>query len=280
MSTFIVDSNEDSWQSAMGLEANSAYVIVPDPSSRWTINRNNAHRMTYEGIDTRTTETPVGPFNLRLGSLTVLAWHHQPNGNHSAEVFCFEKGQQNALIRIGSHGGSLHFICADKRGTYGDNSGVCKVKVEKDDGHGGRIRVALPITAKRGSSTWVISQAGGIECHIKYTVGSGSGSKKYNSGLVVEYRNGTTDSRQATKTIGRPFTGTRSGTAQIPVASLPASKLGDIRNVYVTHNVSSSISTVRDHLRNWLEIIDEADKEYRKLKNNELVKDAVKLILV
>lgn len=278
MSTFTVDAKNDSWQSAMSLEANSAYVIVPDPSSRWTINRNNGHQMTYEGLDAQTTESPVGPFNLRLGSLTALVWHHQPD-NNQAEVFCFEKGQQYALIRTGSHGGSLHFICADKRGTYGDNDGICKVDVEKDDGHGGRIRMALPIVVRRGSSAWVISQAGGVECHIKYTVGSGVGSKKYNSGLVVEYRDGTTDSREATKTVGRPAHGSRNGTAEIPVASLPASKLGEIRHMYVTHDVNSSIVTVRDHILNWSGIIEEAEKEYQKLKDNELVKDAGKLIL-
>ena len=63
-------------------------------------------------------------------------------------------------------------------------------------------RVLLPIRASRGASTWYINSRGVVESTIKYTVGSGSGSKKYTTAVIVEFANGQIYTATSTKTVG------------------------------------------------------------------------------
>ena len=115
---FAIDARNSDWQDGGSLEPNSAYVIVPDSSSRWEIS--TGHPLSFQGTDDLSTATGIGGWNVRLGSLTVLVWHHQPAGvSPVPEVFSFDRNQHYALIRTGAHGGSIHFICADLPNTYG-----------------------------------------------------------------------------------------------------------------------------------------------------------------
>ena len=279
--TVIVDAKKAGWQDGEILKANSTYVVIPDPSRKWSINVNDPAKVSYAGFAhlVSAAKTPIGTQDsVRLGSLTVLVFHHQKSGQPPVpEIFSFKKKQQNAIVRTGKHGGSIHFICVDITGTYGDNAGVVKVDVKKDDGTGKNITVALPITASRGSSTWKISKTGGVEGSIKYTVGSGAGSKKYASGVVVEFADGSTYSATMTATIGRPLSGTKKGTKSVPAPSIPLAKIRIVRRVYVTHDVESSIATVKQQVDNLLEILKDADRIYKELKKSDIVVDAVKI---
>jgi len=272
----VVNAAKPAWQGDILLQPNSTYVIVPSPSSRWTID-NSQTSTTYEGSSqvVSSGSTPIsGNWRVRLSSLTVLVWHAESNGPGTPEVFSFTKGQQFALVRTGQKPAEVNFICSDLNGAYSDNSGVMKVEIVKDE-ENSRIKADLPITARRGSAKWSIDSAGGVECAIKFTVGAGSGSKRYASGVVVEFRDGSTYHSVATATIGRPPFGTKSGTKTVPRNSIPANKLREIRRVYVTYDVTSSINSVNDHINNWVEILKEADRIYKELKGTELVKDAV-----
>lgn len=140
-------------------------------------------------------------------------------------------------------------------------------------------KAKLPISASRGSARWTISAKGVVTSYIKYTVGSGSGSKKYTTGLMVEYADGKVDTAWATKTVGRPAFGSRKGTAKnTSHNALSLKRLNDIRRIYVKYDTSSSgPNTVREwitKIRKWAK---EGEDIYKELKDNELVKDAVKL---
>lgn len=278
--TVVVDAAKGEWQEGRGLEPDTSYVVFPDPQSRWSLAGAGAQNDFHGTSSVGGGETPVSvPVPVQLGGLVVLVWHHNASGDHTAEIISFPPGRNYASVRVGQHGGSMHFMIADLTGTYGDNTGTCKLRFEKDDGTGRAFRPELPITASKGSATWTIDQAGAVTGSITYTVGSGSGSKKYSSGLVVEYFDGGTYTADATETVGRPFTGTRRGTEHFDRPSIPTSKLTQIRRVYVKYEVDKGLDTIREWKDTVLELIAEADKDYQKLKDNGLVQDAVKFAL-
>ncbi len=218
----------------------------------------------------------------------VLVWHHQPNGRSAvAEIISFPPGKDTAFVRIGAHGGSMHFVCADTPGDYvrdqddqhEENSGVCRVSIVNDSHDSSPIRPVLPITASRESATWTVSKEGAVSASIKYTVGPGSGSKKYGTALVVEYKDGTVYRQYATATIGRDLFSTKRGTKRIDKPSIPLEKLDEVRHAYVTYSVDKGASTLNEWADKIVDAIKKADEKYRQIKDTELVQDAVTLTL-
>lgn len=143
---------------------------------------------------------------------------------------------------------------------------------------GSSPKAKLPISASRGASSWTIDARGVVTSRIKYTVGSGSGSKKYTSGLIVEFSNGSIYTAWSTKTVGRPAFGTRKGThTDQSHTALPLNRLGSISRVYVKYSTSSSgPNTIREWINEARQWARDGEKIYKELKDNELVKDAVK----
>ena len=136
----------------------------------------------------------------------------------------------------------------------------------------------LPTSASNGASTWTIDARGGVQGSITYTVGGspGGGSKKYSSGVVVEFLDGSTYFAEATKTVGRPFSGTRKGTHTVNAPSISLDRVGNVRRVFVHYNVETDLSTIRAWKDEVLDLLDEAEEDYERLKENGLVQDAAK----
>ncbi len=137
--------------------------------------------------------------------------------------------------------------------------------------------IRLPIKVTRGSSTWTIDARGVVTSHIKYTVGSGSGSKKYTTGLIVEFSDGTIHTARATATIGRPTFGSRKGTKTNSAHdAIPVNKLNMIVRAYAKHSTSSSgPNTIGEWVKKAEEWAKEADRVYKELKDTDLARDAV-----
>ena len=53
--------------------------------------------------------------------------------------------------------------------------------------------------------------------------------------------------------------------------------MGNIRRVFVNYSVDRGLSTIRDWKNLVLKLLDEADVDYQKLKDNGLVQDAVRV---
>jgi hypothetical protein len=140
--------------------------------------------------------------------------------------------------------------------------------------------VLLPITAAREAATWTIDANGVVSSYIRYTVGSGSGSKHYATGLVVEFADGTIYTAIATRTIGRPLHGNEKGTAANHAhTALPVARLNAIRRVYAKYAepTSSGPGTVGEWVETAKKWVVDADKIYKELKDTDLVKDAITL---
>ncbi len=140
-------------------------------------------------------------------------------------------------------------------------------------------KVRLPISASRGSARWTIDANGVVTSYITYTVGSGSGSKKYSTGLIVEFADGNVYTASATKTVGRPLVGSRRGTdTNQSHNALNVNKLNSIRRVYVKYSTDSSgPNTIREWINEARQWAREGEEIYKELKDNELVQDAVKI---
>ena len=136
--------------------------------------------------------------------------------------------------------------------------------------------LSLPITATNGSATWKIDDRGGVTGAISYTVGSGSGSKKYSSGVVVEFLDGSTYNAEMTKTVGRPLTGKRKGTHTENRPSISLNQVSQVRRVFVKYEVDRGLDTIGVWKDLVLDILDDANTDYQKLKDNGLVQDAAK----
>ena len=139
-------------------------------------------------------------------------------------------------------------------------------------------KARLPITARRGSSTWTIDARGVVTSRIKYTVGSGTGSKRYASGLIVEFSDGSIYTASATKTIGRPPFRTKKGTyTNRSHRALPLNRLSRISRVYIKHSTNSSgPNTIREWINEARKWAKDGEEIYKELKGNDLVRDAVK----
>jgi|GEM_PF-6248346 len=134
--------------------------------------------------------------------------------------------------------------------------------------------ITLPTSSTKGASTWTIDARGGVSGSITYTVGSGSGSKKYSSGVVVEFLDGSTYYADTTKTVGRPSFGTRKGTHTVNAPSIPLNQVNQIRRVFVNYQVDRGIDTIREWKDLVVNTLVEADADYQRLKELGLVKDA------
>ncbi|MBI1325711.1 hypothetical protein GC170_21310 [bacterium] len=153
--------------------------------------------------------------------------------------------------------------------------GVCKPQVISPPREG--MKVKLPIKASRETATWTIDAQGGVTSAIRYTVGPGNGSKRYSTGLIVEFADGHIYTASATETIGRHLYETRRGTEENNNHNaLPIDHLKDIRRVYVKYKVGpSGPGTIEEEIQEAKKWVKEADKIYKELKDTDLVRDAV-----
>ena len=147
-----VDARTENWHAGVSLDPDSAYVIEPSAADRYTLT-NGATYNDFHGwgeMDGHEIGIPKNP--IRLGGLTVLVWRHQPGGQPPiAQILDFPPGINRAYARIGTNGGSMSFVIADKAGTYADNSGICNVTVTKGD-EGGPMGLLLETTGEYGWS--------------------------------------------------------------------------------------------------------------------------------
>ncbi|MEL7078106.1 MAG: hypothetical protein AAGM46_19560, partial [Cyanobacteria bacterium J06582_2] len=134
--------------------------------------------------------------------------------------------------------------------------------------------VTLPTSAINGSSTWTIDARGRVSGSITYTVGSGFGSKKYSSGVVVEFLDGSTYYAETTKTVGRPSSGSTKGTHTVSTSSIPLNQVNQIRRIFVNYQVDRGLDTIGEWKDLVVDALVEADEDYQKLKELGLVKDA------
>ena len=274
-----VESTTPDWHNQRILEPNTNYVLFPDPNARWQLSP-ISNEIDFHG------ERPINGLNivgvntnLQLGGLTALVWHHQPGGADAiAEIISFPLGREHATVRVGEEGGTIHFLIADLRRTHEDNSGTGVVRFEELDSQNFAYRPILPITARAeggGATAWTINEAGEVTAAITYTVGSGSGSKKYMSAVVVEFFDGSAYTEQVQKTIGRPGFGSRNGTAHFSLPSIPAEKVSQIRRVYVRDWLNRGNNTPGEWIGSVVKILQEADAAYEELRENGLVQDAI-----
>lgn len=140
---------------------------------------------------------------------------------------------------------------------------------------------SLMVDARREFAQWIIDREGVVTSRITYTVGSGTGSKRYYSAVVVEFEDGQIYTAEATKTVGRPLIGSSKGTAENHNhPALPVDKVSSIRRVYIKAATDSSgPRTIRewvDTVKGW---VMDAGKIYRELKDTDLVKDGVKYMV-
>jgi len=261
-------ANKADWQVKTELEPNSTYVIKPDPNTQWSY-------APGASTDFRGTEvvagdkTHLGGASTRVGGVNVLVFHHAPAGDIPDKSH-FLNGQNYRFIRTSSHGASLFLGHGDLIDSTADNSGTCKVTVAKDAADLLRFRVELPAKATKGFSTWTIDAAGGVKAEMTYTVGPGFGTKRYTTAAVIEFVDGSTDSRLVTKEIGRPapkpLGTTKTGTDVTDLASISLERVDLVRRIYSNNWVEASDGTARDYIRRLEDDIKESKRTYKRLE--------------
>lgn len=109
----------------------------------------------------------------------------------------------------------------------------------------------IPGEFRRGSSTWTVDAKGQVTSKIRYGVGEGAGSKRYQTALVIEFLDGQVYISKATKTVGRhPFKKRKGDATHSGHAALSRSQLrAGVARVYMTHSTSrSGPATVREFI--------------------------------
>ena len=123
-----VDAAIPNWQDGRPLAANHNYRVIPRSSDRWTFDRGRTF-VDFHGSGGRMNGSEIGipKDNLPIGGLVCLVWHHQADGSAWPQIIDFPAGSHAAEFSIGAHGGSIHFVIADRANTYADNFGDCVV---------------------------------------------------------------------------------------------------------------------------------------------------------
>ena len=265
-----VDARTENWHAGVDLDPDSTYIIEPSAGDRYTLT-NGAFYNDFHGwgeMDGHEIGIPKNP--IRLGGLTVLVTRHQSEGY---EILDVPPGTDRASVRIGAHGGSMAFVVADKAGTYADNSGICNVTVRKAD--------KLTAFASRDEMefTVTVSRTGIVETERYAGIKRQDGTYHHDFWFSIQDANldtiwAMTD--PLTLTIGaandtwdRPsFVSKR----ERAVFNIPADKAQALASIaiYLYRRKTGSGSLI--------DIIEQADRIYKRLKDNSLVKDTIQLV--
>lgn len=128
-----VNSSNDAWHEGRSLKPNTQYRVIPRSSDRWTLDSGVHFHDFHGGYQTNSmmdgAEIGIPKDKIPLGGLIILVWHHKSDGSAVPQIIDFPIGSNAAEISIGDNGGSIHFMIADKLGTYSDNFGDCLIAI-------------------------------------------------------------------------------------------------------------------------------------------------------
>jgi hypothetical protein len=130
----VVDSTKSGWHADTPLAPNRSYVVVPSEIDRYTMNKNvnrGQKQDAFWGSDATFNgeELGVPHGELRVGGLVALIQRADGKGGSTPEVVVFRPGMKFYPFTIGPHGGSIHFLIADRKGTFADNEGTIGVEL-------------------------------------------------------------------------------------------------------------------------------------------------------
>jgi hypothetical protein len=168
-----VDAKTGSWNSGIGLEPNTAWVIIPSSDSRYTLNGGTTYDNFHGSSDMDGGQLHI-PAIVRLGGLAVLVWHHQPGGGAVPEIISFPPGKPFASTSVGPQGGSMFFIICDLPGAYGDNSGTCGVDINPTDA--GHLLVFQSLCDSYQKLNSVQFAQAAAKCGLHIAVGAAAGA--------------------------------------------------------------------------------------------------------
>lgn len=264
-----VDAGTGNWHAGVDLDPNSTYIIEPS-GDRYTLNNRSSDTTDFHGwgeMDGYEIGIPKNP--IRLGGLTVLV--HHPSGDY--QILDFPPGIDRASVRIGAQGGKISFVIADKAGAYVDNSGICNVTVRKAD--------KLTAFASRDEMefTVTVSRTGIVETERYAGIKRQNGTYHHDFWFSIQDANMDTiwamadpltlTIGAANDTWGRPsFVSKR----ERAVFNIPADKAQASASIaiYLYRSETGSGSL--------LDQIEQADRIYKRLKDNSLVKDTIQLV--
>jgi hypothetical protein len=255
------------------------YGFVPDPNTRWTANKNIPNPMftDFRGTGQIVGTRFYGPRPVGTLMMEVFTFLNASKTEKTNSVYVFSGNAWHKSIHTGPYGADVYFQFADQAGTYADNQGSCNVRYEIDDGKGTSLRPILPTMRMNESSRWYIDANGAIRAEIDWHVGAG-GEKKYFAQLVVALSDGTSITRNTTKTVAAgPLSG-RKDTHTIDLDPIPAAMIPKIHTIHTTYGVDRGAKTALEFGEKIVVGLEAWDDLYVRAQKTQLAQDAAMLV--